>query len=215
MMILGLAGVHHFNGLVEMGIKRLTLRRDRAQSQLGQGILQLPVDQFDSAAKLRLIRGTGLQGALETIQAGQNRLQCIGERVFTELLLFADTALARVLEFGLQSRQPVDQRIALGFELVEVRLTPFAPSLGRGACRTRIITWIRGGQFVPRIQLRRVNLRFSVSSYHTVTQIRSVSCQKDGLCMTPRSWCAGNQGAWSRSRPAIPLHRGPPEPERR
>ena len=61
MMVLGLPSVHHFNRLVKMRIKRFTLRRNGTQSQFGQGILQLFVDEFHSAPKFRLVRSAGLQ----------------------------------------------------------------------------------------------------------------------------------------------------------
>ena len=51
MMVLGFVGVHHFDGLVKMRIKRFTLRWNGAQSQFEESILQLLVDEFHSAAK--------------------------------------------------------------------------------------------------------------------------------------------------------------------
>ena len=52
LMIVGVGGVHHLDGFMQMGIERLALRRNGAQAQLLQRILQLLVDELNSAAEL-------------------------------------------------------------------------------------------------------------------------------------------------------------------
>ena len=55
LMIRGVGGFHHFDGFVQVGIELLALRRNRRASQLLQRILQLLVDEFDSAAKFGFV----------------------------------------------------------------------------------------------------------------------------------------------------------------
>ena len=97
MMVLGFLSVHHFNGLVKMRIKRFTLCRNWSQPEFGERVLQLLVDEFDSAAKFRLVGSAGLQGALEAVQGGQQSLQGIGDGLLAEFLLLAGGSLACIL----------------------------------------------------------------------------------------------------------------------
>ena len=55
MMIFRFVGIYHFDCLVKMRIEWFASRRDRSQSQFHERILQLFVDEFDSAAKFRFI----------------------------------------------------------------------------------------------------------------------------------------------------------------
>src|SRR3984893_6561365 len=155
-----------------MRIEGLTLGRDWAQPQLDQHILQLLVDEFHSAAKFCLIRGTSLQGALEAIQRGQQRLHRFGYRILTELLLLAGGALPRILELRLQSRQAVEQHITFGFQLVELRvsplgLAPFPNHLRRLVYSALLARRFGCGPFTLRVQLRGVYVWFSVSCHST------------------------------------------------
>ena len=56
LMIFGVGGFNHLDGFMEVGIEGLALGRNGAQTQLLQCILQLLVDEFDSAAKLGFLR---------------------------------------------------------------------------------------------------------------------------------------------------------------
>src|SRR5580693_7274558 len=60
--------VHHFDGLMPMGIEWLALGRNGAQAKFAQRVLQLLVDEFHPIAQLRLVSRTGLQRTFETVE---------------------------------------------------------------------------------------------------------------------------------------------------
>ena len=84
-------------------IEGLPFRPQHSDPELGECVLQLPVNKFDSTAQLRLLPRR-LQGAFQTVSNRQQRLQGVGNSVFPEIRLLARGTLAEVIELSLQPR---------------------------------------------------------------------------------------------------------------
>ena len=159
-MILGFRGVHHLDRLMKMRIKRFPLGRNRTQTQAYQRILQLLVDEFDTAAKFRFVSGARLQRTFEAVQRRQQFFYRIGQRILAKFLLLPGRALAGVFELSLKAGQAVNQRIALGssvFEFAGRTGGRAPPAAFESSC---VVVAVGRGQFVLRIQFGRVTSDF-------------------------------------------------------
>ncbi len=116
-MIRSIGGLNHFDSLMHVRIEGLAFGRNGSHAQLGQRILQLPIDEFHSAAEVGGV-GCHLQRALEAVEDRQQRPDGICGGVVAEVLLLLGGAAAGVFKFGLRPRQAVEQRIAFGLQLL-------------------------------------------------------------------------------------------------
>ena len=119
-MIRHLGCIHHFDGLMNMRVKRLPSSFNRLQRKFLQRSLQLLVDQLHAIAELGGI-GLHFQCPLKAVEHGQQRFDGIGCRVVAKILLLLGGPTPCVFELRLRARQTIDQRIALRFQLFEFR----------------------------------------------------------------------------------------------
>src|SRR5881398_179357 len=192
MVVFNFICIHHLNCLVEVRIKRLTLRGDCTQSQLRQRILQLFIDEFNPAAELRFFRFTGFQRALKAIQSRKQRLYCVRQRVF------ANSACNRA------NRSIAESRSAFNFSSSESRsvfarspswggspVASSAPSAGgNSCCVSSSCGSISDFPFVLAITL--------------LIPIRSKFCQINVQCKKLHSSCADNRCGSGQLPPATP-----------
>ena len=131
-MVGNLVGLHHLDGLVQAWIEGLSLGGNRFHAKPRQHVVELAVDQLHAGAEVFGGDAFHLQRAVQAVQNRKHLLQRIGERVFAELLLLAQAALAEVFKLRLQTRQAVQiQRI--------LRLSAFPP---RTAARAGIVAGV-------------------------------------------------------------------------
>src|SRR6266478_7251838 len=133
MMVFSLISVDHFDGFMHSRIERLPHRLNRPNAHFLERVLELAIDELQTAAKIVGIARRSLQCAFEAVEDWQNILDDIRGSEFAKLLLFAGRAFAGIVEFRLQPGQTVEQRVPFGTKLVGLRYR--APVRDRG--------WIR------------------------------------------------------------------------
>ena len=196
-IVLGLVGIHHLNGLVDIGIERLALGRDGLHAQLGQRIMKLLVDELDAGVKIFQRRGVGLQRVVQAIENGQQRLERVGESVVPVFLLRLGVALAEVVELGLQPRRAVKISRALGFDLLQFRLRLVRrDSAGRSARAGSSSSSAGGSSWsssssasleLPLCFFACINILYPRALYYICsTSIRSRPGRTAARCTTPR-----------------------------
>src|SRR3954468_20706622 len=117
MVLRNILARNRLDRLVQIGIERLTLGLNRLHTQLRQRIVELTIDQVHAFAKLLAFR-LGLQRTIQAIQDRQQSLDGVRKRVVAKILLLLGLSLAEVIELRLQTRQAIEQRIALRFQLL-------------------------------------------------------------------------------------------------
>ena len=92
-------------------------------------------------------------------------LHRVGKSILAELLLLADGTLASFSNSAWRRASRSTRLIAFCLQFVELSSTRRLPRIA-GSTHAGFVSFSRPGQFVLGVQLRRVDLRFSVSSYH-------------------------------------------------
>jgi len=118
MMIGDIVAVHSAEGLVDSRIEWFANGGHGRDLKLAKHLAHLFNNELHARAQL-LDRARGLQGKLEMIEDRQKLLDHAAGGVVAELGPFPLGALAGIIELRLQTGQPIQQLIALGFQPIE------------------------------------------------------------------------------------------------
>ena len=113
------------DGLVQLRVERLALRRERLDADALERREQVGLDELDPLGQLRVVLADRLQCAVEVVDRGQQLLCQLGDAAILRERRIARGALAVVLEVGLRAlrqRQILIRLLGLRSDLVEVLL---------------------------------------------------------------------------------------------
>src|SRR5215813_5926208 len=111
--------VNHLNRLMQARIEMLALRSNALHTHPLQCFLKLLVDQLHAFFELLRIGFSILQCQRQVIYYRQKRTHRVTHRVFAIFGVLFSCAFAVVVELSLQAREPIEEIVTLGAELLQ------------------------------------------------------------------------------------------------
>src|SRR5215467_5765002 len=112
--------VNHLNRLMQARIEMLTLRGNALHAHPLQSFLKLLVDQVHAFFELLRIGVSIPQRQRQVIYHRQQRTHCFTHRVVAKFSILFGRAFPIIIELSLQAREPVEQIVTLGAELLQL-----------------------------------------------------------------------------------------------